>query len=77
MVTGSLCHNGNSSLFLAGGSSQEALVLVRVSIRPAYRDVLLMTMELADTLDVGSILTAGSSEATCPSVTHSQVALLL
>lgn len=34
-------------------------------------------MELTDTLDVGSVLTAGSSEATRPGVTHAQVALLL
>ncbi len=34
-------------------------------------------VELADTLDVGSVLAAGSSEATRPGVTHPQVALLL
>lgn len=77
MVAGPLRHDADVSLFLAGGSSEETLVLVRVSIGPTHRDVLLMTMELADTLDVGSVLSAGSSKATCPSVTHTQVALLL
>lgn len=77
MIAGPLRHDADVSLFLAGGPPEETLVLVRVSIGPTHGDILLMTMELADTLDVGSVLAAGSSEATCPSVTHAQVALLL
>lgn len=64
-------------LLLTGRSPEETLVLIRVSVRAAHRDVLLITVELAHTLDVGSVLAAASSEATRPGVTHSQVALLL
>lgn len=77
MVTGSVRQDGDGSLLLAGGSSQETLVLVRVSVGPADGDVLLMAVELADALDVGAVLAAGSSKATRPGVAHTQVALLL
>lgn len=76
MVTGSLRHEANGSLLLAGGSSQETLVLVRVSIRSAHGNVFLMAVKLADTLDICSILPAGSPKATRHGVAHAQVALL-
>lgn len=71
MVTGPFRHDADGSLFLAGGSSQEALVLIRVSVGAAHRDVLLMAVELTDTLDLGSVFSTGSSETARPSVTHS------
>lgn len=45
VVTGSLRHNADGSLLLAGGSAEETLVLVRVSVGAADRNVLLVALK--------------------------------
>lgn len=49
MVTGSLRHDADGPLFLAGGSPQEALVLVRVSVGAADGDVLRAALKPSNT----------------------------
>lgn len=77
VVTGSVRHDADGPLLLAGGSSEVTLVLICVSVRSTDRDVLLMAVELTNTLDVGSVFSTGSSEATRSGVANTKVALLL
>lgn len=45
VVTGSLGHDADGPLLLAGGPPQEALVLVGVSVRGAHREELLVALK--------------------------------